>query len=208
MKPNLSDLFRLTEDHIKPAGKMLARAFEDNPIFIYLIPDTIERKNKLRYIFEFIIHYGVLYGEVYAPSSNLEGVAAWLPSEKAYKTIKRMILSGGENVLKKLGRDFYVKKSKPLEDWTDSIHKRLAPFRHWYLEPLGVDPKFQGKGNASILLKAMLVRVDQEQLPIFLITNLEKNVQIYQHFGFKILEQATFPGTNWRNWFMLRDNQT
>ena len=44
-------------------------------LFAFFIPDASERKNKSHYIFEFLIRYGVLYGEAYATSSNLEGVA-------------------------------------------------------------------------------------------------------------------------------------
>ncbi|MFX1296252.1 MAG: GNAT family N-acetyltransferase [Promethearchaeota archaeon] len=201
----LNKLFRLTEDQVKDAGKILSRAFQDNPLFIYLIPDDSERKVKLKYFFEYKIRYDVLYGEVYAPSPNLEGIAGWLFSENAYKTLERQIRSGRTKVVSKLGMEFY-KKTKYVEEFVDMLHKRYAPFKHWYLAPLGVDPIFQGKGYAGILLKAMFVRVEQELFPIYLETNTEKNISIYEHYGFQILEDITIPDSDLRIWAMLKEN--
>ncbi|MFX1296567.1 MAG: GNAT family N-acetyltransferase [Promethearchaeota archaeon] len=207
MTANLNKLFRLTEDQVEEAGEILARAFYNNPGFIYLIPDDSERKMKLKYVFEYIIRYAVLYGEVYAPSSKLEGIAGWLSSENAYKTRERQIRSGGREVVSKIGMDFY-KKSKPYEEFTDLVHKRNAPFKHWYLAPLGVDPIFQGKSYAGVLLKAMFERAKQELLPIYLETNTEKNVSIYEHYGFQILEDTIVPDTDIHLYAMLRENST
>ena len=195
MKSTLNELYRLTEDQVKPAAKILSEAFYDDPISVYLIPDVSERKAKLKYVYEYVIHYDILYGEVYATSPNLEGIAAWLHSENSYITLKRQIKSGGQKVISKLGMEFY-KRSKHIQEFTDLIHKKHTPFNHWCLDQFGVDPNFQGKGYAGVLLKAMFTRLDQEGIPIYLETHKEKNVAIYQHYGFKILEDTTIPDTD------------
>jgi ribosomal protein S18 acetylase RimI-like enzyme len=66
------------------------------------------------------------------------------------------------------------------------------------------NPKFQGKGYASILLRAMIERVDQEQKPIYLDTDSEKAVQIYEHFDFNVVEQNKIPNTDFNVWLMIR----
>jgi len=85
------------------------------------------------------------------------------------------------------------------------IHRRHAPSRYWLLHIIGVDPDFQGKGYAATLLRPMLARIDEEQLPCYLDTEDEKNVPLYQHYGFKILEEAIIPRTEVRLWAMLRE---
>ena len=204
MKSNLNELYRLTEDQVKPASKILSKAFYDDPISVYLIPDISERKAKLKHVYEYVIRYDILYGEVYATSPNLEGIAGWLHSENAYKTVKRQIKSGGPKVISELGMEFY-KKSKHIEEFTNLIHKKNTPFKHWYLDQFGVDPNFQGKGHAGVLLKAMFTRSEQERLPIYVATHKEKNVAIYQHYGFKILEDIIIPDTDIRQFAMLKE---
>ena len=59
----LDNLYRLAEDQVEAASKMCGRAFQDDPVCIYNYPDPSERKEKLRYSFELLIRYGLLYGE-------------------------------------------------------------------------------------------------------------------------------------------------
>jgi len=50
----------------------------------------------------------------------------------------------------------------------------------------------------------MFTHLDRQNLPCFLDTNNEKNLPIYERFGFKILEEYQIPDTNLVNWAMLR----
>ena len=90
--------------------------------------------------------------------------------------------------------------------YLELMHKRVAPFPHWYLWNTGVDPQFQGKGYASKLLRAMFARIDKEGIPCYLETQREANLTLYQHYGFKVVEQFIAPETEFTNWSMLRDS--
>ena len=57
-----------------------------------------------------------------------------------------------------------------LGDYVDTVHQRLAPFKHWFLQTVGVSPQFQGKGYAGKLLRPMLSKIDEEDLPCYLET--------------------------------------
>ena len=203
MIADLSHLVRLQKSQIKPAGEMFARAFQDDPPLIYFLPDTSQRKNVLPYIFELAIRYGVSYGEVYAISSSLEGVAMWFPPETADMSLWGIIRCGGLSLLPKIGR--VTGKMQRFNEYANLIRRRRAPFRHWFLQTLGVAPVFQGRGYAGALLKAMLVRIDEEHLPCYLDTENSENVFIYQHYGFKVIEQGVIPGTDLSYWAMLRE---
>jgi hypothetical protein len=55
------------------------------------------------------------------------------------------------------------------------------------------------------LLRAMFAKIDKEGLPCFLETQAEKNVGIYEHLGFRVVEEGIVPGSNVKSWAMLRD---
>jgi len=207
MIADLSNLVRLQKSQIKPAAEMLARAFQDDPLFIYFFPNTSERRNKSHHFLQLLVRYGVLYGEAYATSPNLEGVTVWLPSEKADMSFLRMMRSGALSMLPRIGRDVIGRMWRFGEHAT-RIHKRHAPFRHWFLQPIGVDPVFQGKGYGGTLLRAMFARMDKEHLPCYLDTQTEKNVSIYRHHGFKVVEEFKIPSTEFSNWAMLREKSS
>ena len=77
----------------------------------------------------------------------------------------------------------------------DRKHKELAPLQHWYLASLVVAPEYQGKGFASKLVKDKLTQIDHEGLACYVETEGEKNVSMYKHFGFELLEEFNIPDT-------------
>lgn len=193
----------ITDDWIKPAASVLTRAFQGEALFRSLIHDEAERHNVLRHFFEFRIRFGYFFGEVYTTSPKLEGVAAWIRSENTRMTRFRILRSGGLALFMRIGRE-NIDKLRALGDYVDDMHKRCAPFRHWYLGPIGVDPELQGRGWATVLMNPMLDRIEREGLPCFLETQSEKNVGLYEHFGFKVVEVGSVPGTDVGQWAMLR----
>jgi ribosomal protein S18 acetylase RimI-like enzyme len=58
---------------------------------------------------------------------------------------------------------------------------------HWYLPMIGVDPREQGQGLGSALLRRGLARCDRDQLPAYLESTNPRNVPLYERFGFKVV---------------------
>ena len=74
--------------------------------------------------------------------------------------------------------------------------------RHWHLGPIGVHPERQGRGVGKVLLGSFLKSVDEQRLPSYLETDVDRNVVLYEKFGFKVIAQAEINGVN--NRFMWR----
>jgi ribosomal protein S18 acetylase RimI-like enzyme len=203
MKHDLNNLVLLTKADIKAAGEMLARAFQDYPLMVHFIPDGAKRSRKLPAIFRAQIKHGLKYGEVYATSARMEGVAIWFPYHTPHDTWWSMFISGQFVIPFIVGRET-VKRKIAFGKYARAVRKRVAPFPHWYLQVLGVDPKYQGQGLASRLLKPVLDRIEREAPPCYLETQAEKNVALYEHFGFKVVEEGIVPGTGIKSWAMLR----
>jgi GNAT superfamily N-acetyltransferase len=205
MEPELSGLIRLDKSRVKPASKVLARAFNDDPVLIQSVTDPGRRIGLLRSMFRMVLNHGIRRGEVYAVSPRLEGIAIWLLSGLPDITFWEALRSGGLALLFRGGWEF-MRKMKQDEEFIRRLRLRLAPTPHWYLAVLGVEPEFQGKGCASRLLRPMLARLDAEKLPAYLETLTEEYVPIYQHFGFKVIKKTVLPGSGGKMWVMLREN--
>jgi len=54
----------------------------------------------------------------------------------------------------------------------------------WQLELLAIDPKYQGKGIGSALVRDGQRRIFAEKKPIYLDTQKESNIPFYQRLGF------------------------
>ena len=207
MSTETTELVMLKKNQLKSASRMLARAFQDDPITAYAHADDKDVNTRLPHVYEFLLRYYLSYAQVYATSDQLEGVAVWLRYERIKMSFWHLLLSGAIwpslRIGKKAGR-----RMQPLIDYIRNKHRELAPFPHWYLMIIGVDPEFQGKGYASRLLRGMLSRIDEEGLPCYLETEKEKNVSLYQHFDFKVVEEYIVPETTVKLWAMLRESKT
>ncbi len=204
MADSLDSLIRLTTAQVKPAAATLARAFQDYPLSAYFFPDASERERKQPVTFQSLVRYGIQNGEVYATSPNMEGVAMWLPSDRRRRTPWSEIRSGRFLLLFISGRKV-IARQKAFGEYAETVRKRRAPISHLYLQMLGVDPVHQGKGYSSLLLRAMFARIDKECLPCFLETQAEKNVGLYEHLGFRVVEEGIVPDSKVKSWAMLRE---
>jgi ribosomal protein S18 acetylase RimI-like enzyme len=204
MNSECHGIVKLDKTAVIPASQTLARAFYNDPFSLYAFPVLKERDLKLPYMNEISVRYGLRYGQVYTTSERLEGIAVWVPPGKWAMTLHGLLLSGTLNPIIKMGLKTEL-KMMPLDKFMEDKHRELAPFPHWYLALLGVDPQYQKQGYASKLLRPMLDKIDSDNMPCFLETDSEKNYLMYQHFGFEIIDEYVLPKAGIRLWAMLRD---
>ena len=207
MDDKTSELLRLTLKERDAGAAVLGRAFAEYEMLRYYFPDETQR-HAVADTFGFIaLSICLKYGEVYATSEEMEGVAAWLPPGKAPFGGWQMIRSVPVSVLFRFARQG-ASRMWAYGRYVDKLHRKLVPYPHWYLQIIGVDPAYQGQGLSSRLLRPVLERIDREQMPCFLETNTEKNVAIYQRFGFEVVSEDKIPGTEVTSFAMLRKVQT
>jgi GNAT superfamily N-acetyltransferase len=187
---------------IPRAAAACARAFENDPYIHYFIPDEKKRKN-LHYSFEFYMRMAIFSGaEAYTTSPECEGLALWVSSDM--KEPWNAYIHAGNPFLPLRCGLRYILGEMRINRFCEKLKKKLAPKPYKYLALLGVDPVYQGKGLASVLLKPMLKRFDEEGLPTYLETQNLKNVGMYSHFGFEKVYEGIFPGTPTPLFAMLR----
>jgi len=207
MNDQTNKLLRLTGKDRDAGVAVLGRAFTEYELLQYYFQDEM-RRHAVAVTFGFVaLSVCLKYGEVYASSAKMEGVSAWLPPGKAPFGGWQIIRSVPLSVLFRFGRQG-ASRMQAYGRYIDNLHRKLVPYPHWYLQIIGVDPKYQGQGFSSQLVRPMLECIDREHLPCFLETNTEKNVAIYQRFGFGVVSEDKVPGTELTSFAMLRKAQT
>lgn len=204
-------LKKLLEDQIEEASRVLGRAFQDDPLFVYCFPDPIEREIKTATHCEWLILLGILSGKAYITSNNIEGVAVWHPyaiedkkgGEKSKEIMRR---------LRKVRRELfsnvlYRERLSIFEEIANSFQVEHVNFPHWYLAIIGVDPIHQGKGYGSKLLRVRLAEINEQNLPCYLHTENERNVKFYEHFGFELIGKSKVPNSDFYHHPMLQNKK-
>ncbi len=196
-------LFSLTESNLGKAAHVLSRAFAEEPLWGDLRRRTVHADAIIYELFALMVRYGLTYGEVHAPTEAVEGVAIWLPSRRARMTWWRVIRCGGLSLLRYLDVDT-IRRYFIDDTQVQVARRRYAPFPHWYLAVLGVEPSLQGRGYARILLTTMLERLDAGGMPAYLETHTARNVAMYERYGFHVVVEDVLRHTQLRYWGMLR----
>jgi GNAT superfamily N-acetyltransferase len=206
MMDDLDGLIRITKKNIKPAALSLSRAFQDYPESVYFMPDEVERRKKQPAIYRMWLKESTVHGEVWATSPKMEGVAVWRLVDDKHPGWRRGFSFGWWWLSLSSDKETNQRREAYFS-YITALRTRVTPERYWYLQAIGVDPVYQGQGLAGGLLKPMLARADREGLPCFLETQLEKNVKLYEHFGFKVAEEGIIPGSNIKSWVMGREGK-
>jgi len=186
------------------AVEAFTRAFMDDPMWSIVLPDEATRAEALRPMWEALIDFSRVYGEVYT-TSEAEGAACWIAPDNTKMTLWKMLRTGMglPRSMMRLPKDARNRFFGMMR-FIDQNHGELMPGRHWYLMALGVAPGRQGRGIGAHLLAPILQRATDEGLPCYLETQTERNVAFYRKLGFEVLREEREPVGGLPIWFMAR----
>ncbi len=202
MHGQIENLYKLQESDIEKAGKVLADAFEHDPIWGRIMKGC-SREQRSAW-FQSPVRYCMKYGTAIATSPEIEGFTGWLPSEYSEMTFGRMIKSGATRSGKKAGfRPMFRMMPLRVFDKDRKKHMKDKPFI--YVMIVGVSPQHQGQGFGGKLIRRIIKESERTGLPIYLETSTEPNVAMYNHLGFEILDKILLPKLNIPQWEMLRE---
>jgi hypothetical protein len=121
-----SGIVHLSARQVKAAGEMLGRAFFDNPMSVYLLPDEAKRLRPLSWMFGRSTRYGHLYGEVYTTTERMDGVAVWLPPESPPMSRETAGRAGMAELPQKMGPEAF-QRLMVMKSHFDELRQRDAP---------------------------------------------------------------------------------
>ena len=198
-------LYRVQKGDIMRAGKVLADAFQSDPLWNKLFEGESHFEKRFRAFFESPVRHGLKYGEVYAPSKDLEGIIGLVPGKYADMTVWRMIRSGVMGAAMRIGLNAVKKMGPILKPMAEDRHEHMAGCTFLYISIVGVATLLQGKGFGRKLIGAAIEKSKREGLQLYLETATEENVKMYEHFGFRLLKRITLPIVDLPVWEMVRE---
>jgi GNAT superfamily N-acetyltransferase len=163
-----TEIVRLANSDIVAAVVGLARAFLDDPLMIYALPDRSDRVRLLPEVYARMIRFGSLAGEVYRTARKIGGVAVWLPPDAKW-TRENLEASRMHRLGDLIGSDAYERYCEVVgREW--QARQRDMAAACWYLFLLGVEPSLQRQGLGGDLIRPILKRADRDNLACYLET--------------------------------------
>lgn len=176
----------LRKDEAQSAGRLLARAFDDDPLFGYLFPRQKRRTRTLYAIFKYAIRDAATFGRVDAArtENTLIGVSIWLPPDAFPPSTARNIRT--LPVLLTMAGFFPMSLGRVTRTLAADTRAHIET-PHWYLEAIGVEPSCQGRGVGTALLQGVLAKADEQNRDCYLVTSRPRNLAWYSRLGFERL---------------------
>jgi ribosomal protein S18 acetylase RimI-like enzyme len=193
------DVVRLRDDQLDEASAVLARAFHDDPAWVWLIPDERRRESLLPWLFR--VGFEVTAADVWTTAGRVRGCSRWLPPGRAPMRVGatlRALVTTPLRLREATGR--FLAYGRAVE----GLRARVAPGPHWYLAGIGVDPPDQRQGIGAALLEPGLSGAARERLPCVLLTNSEANLSFYAANGFEVTLEGETPPGGPHAWGMIR----
>lgn len=206
MSRKIDHLYKVQKKDTAKAGAVLADAFQHDPFWINVFEEL--QMDEKQMFFEGSIRYGLKYGNVYAPSENLEGIAVWVSNAYADMTMWRALRSGSIGFFLKMGMKTGKKMMSIFEPLEADRRENMKGRSYIYLIVIGIATEFQGKLFGGKLIEAVIEESERAGIPIYLETTTEKNIKMYERIGFTILSQSTLPVIHLPQWGMVREVKT
>jgi GNAT superfamily N-acetyltransferase len=179
-----------TSADVKKLAAIMAQAFYDDPPLTWLLPNPGTRLARITSMFRTVIRIESLrYGgvDIAWGGGKILGGAIWLPPGHWQPGFREQI-QAVPNYARAMTATWIraARYGRALE-----VAHPKEP--HWYLKAIGVDPAWQGRGVASLLLRSRLKRCDRDRQPAYLETGQPTAVRLYERFGFRRMGTVDMP---------------
>jgi ribosomal protein S18 acetylase RimI-like enzyme len=178
----------------------LAAAFEEDPIFAWLLPNRSQRFARLMRFFDLELRHVVFpVGRVWSVAEGV-GASLELPHHAWRMPLGAQLVHGPAFL-----RAFGARLPRAMAMLT-LIERRHIREPHYYIPYIGVTPEAQGQGLGTALLRPTLDRCDREGLPAYLEATNERNAALYERLGFRRKGELRL-GSSPPLWPMLRSSR-
>ena len=186
-------LYRVQREDLPELEKLLTECFREDPLYQKLIPNEEIRKRLMPELFKCDLSEFYETCEIYADTKDLNSLLVVSDEAESYNLFKyyfteiEAVLRTEGYLLKEdasmktfwnfvLGRDYLN------SNWTDQLHQD----NRLHVIYLAVRPSMQHHGLAACLMNEVIRYADEHHMMVSLETHNSKNVEFYQHLGFKL----------------------
>ncbi|UMB52917.1 GNAT family N-acetyltransferase [Lutibacter sp. A64] len=172
-------------------SEILVSAFsplkEKNSINLVLKQDK-KRIERMQLLMEYLFERSIRFGEIYISDNNKACILLKFPHQE--KTTFSTLLLDVKLIFKCIGfkRVFKVLKRQLIAARYYPKEKHIRPVI------MGIKKEYDGSGTAARLMLEVKKHLKNNQLPVIIDAASEKNVKMYQKFGFKIQKKEDVLG--------------
>lgn len=192
-------MIKADKTHKERVIEILSECFETNKSVNWIIKQDAKRVERIRYLIDYSFDTCIETGHIYL-TEDLSGAIVCSNSddklpvlEEAYLTLRFVLkVTGITGIGKALRREKYINQFHPKDQEFIYI---------WFI---GLKKNEQGKGLGPAMLQEVIDRSNEEQIPIYLETSNERNLNFYKKHGFDVYHIAPEDVFGFKLYFLRR----
>jgi len=196
------DVRPLGRSDVRDAARVLAKAFYDDPVTSWMLPDDSSRLTALTRAFAPLARHHFLPragSEVGFRAGTVGAATLWDPPGQRKPGLVEQLITTPTMLWAFRSR---IPASMRVMELMEKHHPEEP---HWYLMLIGSDPSVRGAGFGHALMRSRLDRCDAEGSPAYLENSNPKNESYYLRFGFEIMGEIKLPDGGPPMWPMWRN---
>jgi len=180
---------------LSKVAALLARAFHSDPLLNYILADSKRPHEAKEVYFRFCFQTS----QIRVMGNGEEAAALWVAPEAKVGLMNQLTLIPA--IVRTMGVKSIPKCVRAMMASERSHPKR----KHFYLMAVGVDPRFQGQGIGTKIIRQTLIECDRARVPVYLDTSNPRNLPLYERLGFKITGEVRSSSKAPPLWTMWRE---
>jgi len=176
---------------------VLVESFYDYPVMRFVLGSTGDYEERLRALTDFFVRARLLRNEWMLGISDHEGLVAAATIARAHRESPPEVDRLREQAWDSIG----FEARRRYEIFGEASGPFEVPEPHLHLSQIGVRTRRRGHGLGRALLDAThrLSAEDPEAEGVALTTEVERNISLYQHFGYEVVGKTVVPDafTTW-----------
>jgi GNAT superfamily N-acetyltransferase len=199
--PNDIDVRPAQRGDVRQMSAVLARAFYDDPVMSWMLPNDRSRLKALTRTFAALARHHFLSragSEVGRSDGTVGAATLWdPPGQRKSSRMEELVMMPAQ---------LWAFRSRvPASVQVMELMEKNHPEEpHWYLMVIGSDPAVRGGGFGHALMSSRLDRCDAEGVPAYLENTNPKNESYYLRFGFEVTGEIKLPDGGPSMWPMWR----
>ena len=192
MKPEIKELYKISEDKYESMYEMMLEAFSDYPKLQFAFPERKKLLAAIEMVLRYYGAYDICHGNAYSLDEEVNEVVALMHSDYEGFADELVEEADCENeAFLKAAELLNAEEQQLWWDLFEELDRQEAalniPKPHLYVDFLAVRKGRQGQGRGTELIRKVCRYADSQKLPVMLFTNGEEDIRFYIKNGFRII---------------------
>lgn len=199
-RPNQTNMKQATRKDKARALEILAKTFDEVQGIKWVVNCNEHKEERLRALAEYAFEKSFLRNGVFL-SDDETGVALFYRNNAKGNLFLDIV-----NEVKLIFKAISISRIPEILK-RESYRSKLRPQKqdYYYFWMFGVIDEGKGRGSASELKNALLKKAEDEGLPIYAETSIERNCKVYERMGFQLYHYWEVKAQDIQLWFVRKE---